>query len=128
MSYNCSLERKLATSTQQAETYALTSMIKDTIWLRQLLHELGLTQKGATPQRTDNNGVYLQSSKQVNHAAAKHFRISQAFIRNNHDDGIVRVDKVHTTKNESDMFTKASMAKDAYFKCRLATMGPQECP
>ena len=128
VSYNCSLERKLATSTQQAETYALTSMIKDTIWLRQLLHELGLTQKGPTPQRTGNNGVYLQSSKQVNHAAAKHFRMSQAFIRNNHDDGIVRVDKVHTTKNESDMFTKASMAKDAYLKCRLATMGPQECP
>ena len=60
VSYNCSLERKVCTSTQQAETYALVSMVKDTIWLRQLLHELGLTQKGPTTQRTDNQGVFAK--------------------------------------------------------------------
>jgi hypothetical protein len=126
VSYNCSLERKICSSTQQAETYALASMVKDTIWLRQLLHELGLTQKGPTTQRTDNQGVYLQSSKQVNHAAAKHFRISQALIRNAGDDDVIHVDKVGTKNNGSDIFTKASMPKDGFFKCRLSVMGPQD--
>jgi hypothetical protein len=127
VSFNCSLERKIATSTQQAETYALASMIKDTIWLRQLLHELGLTQHGATKQWTDNRGVYLQSTKQVNHATAKHFRISQAFIRGTTEDGIVDVDKVDTRDNGADIFTKA-LHKDLFYKHRLSIMGPQQCP
>ena len=127
VSYNCSLERKIATSTQQAETYALASMIKDTIWLRQLLHELGCTQQAPTRQLTDNRGVYLQSTKQVNHATAKHFRISQAFIRGATDDAIVDVDKVDTRDNGADFFTKA-LTKEPFYKHRLSNMGPQECP
>jgi hypothetical protein len=127
VSYNCALERKVATSTQQAETYACASMVKDTIWLRQLAHELGCTQRKPTPQSTDNRGVYLQSTKQVNHAAAKHFRISQVFIRNTSDNGVIRIEKVDTSLNGADIFTKA-LAKESFIRHRLAIMGPQECP
>ena len=127
VSYNCSLERKICSSTQQAETYALASMVKDTIWLRQLTHELGFGQKEATRQWTDNRGAYLQSSKQVNHATAKHFRISQAFIRNTQDDGVIKVDKVDTKENGSDMFTKGSLSLHDFRKCCLKVMGPQDC-
>jgi hypothetical protein len=125
--YNCSRERKIASSTQQAETYALASMVKSTIWLRQLTHELGVTPKGPTVQLTDNRGVYLQSSKQVNHAAAKHFRIAQALIQNLQDD-VIKVDTVDTKDNGADFFTKGSIPKVAFYKHRLAVMGPQEPP
>ena len=128
VSYSCSLERKIATSTQQAETYALVSMVKDTIWLRQLLHELGVGPTKATRQRTDNRGVYLHSSKQVNHATAKHFRIGQAFIRSHHDNGVILVDKVTTKENAADIFTKGSIPAEAFFRCRLEIMGPQDSP
>ena len=127
VSYNCSLDKKIHTATQAAETHALASMCKDTIWLRQLLHELGFKQGEATPQDTDNRGVYLQSTKQVNHAVAKHFRIAQAFIRNLSDRGVVTVGKVGTENNGSDMFTKA-LSKEPFFRHRLKTMGPQDCP
>ena len=103
-------------------------MVKDTIWLRQLMHELGFGPTKATRQRTDNRCVYLQSSKQVNNATAKHFRIGQAFIRNNHDDGVILVDKVGTKDNGSDIFTKGSIPAEAFFKCRLEIMGPQDNP
>jgi hypothetical protein len=128
VSFHCTLERKVATSTQQAETYGLLSLVKDTIWLRQLTHELGFGPRAATRQRTDNQGVHLQSTKQVNHATAKHFRIAQAFIRNNSADGVIAVDKVGTKDNAADLFTKASIPAEQFFKCRLEIMGPQECP
>jgi hypothetical protein len=128
VSFKCQLERKVASSTQQAETYALASMVKNTVWLRQLTHELGFSPMGPTRQYTDNRGVYLQSSKQVNHASAKHFRISQAYIRNHHDDGVIVVDKVPTGDNGSDIFTKGSIPRAAFVKCCLAIMGPQDNP
>ena len=128
VSYNCSLERKIATSTQQAETYALLYMVKDTIWIRQLIYELGFLLSGASPQRTDNQGTYLQSSKQVNHGVAKHFRIAQAYIREQQALGFINVQKIGTKFNASDLFTKGSIAKDLFFRFRLEIMGPQECP
>ena len=124
VSFNCTLERKVSTSTQQAETYALASLCKSTVWLRQLFHELGFPQDGPTPQGTDNRGAFLQSTKQVNHASAKHFRVEQAFIRQLTGNGTIRVDKVSTDLMSADIFTKA-LTKIPFLKHRDTIMGPQ---
>ena len=63
----------------------------------------------------------------MNHAAAKHFRISQAFIRNMSDNGVIRIEKVDSSLNGANIFTKA-LAKESFTRHRLAIMGPQECP
>lgn len=127
VSFHSMLERKISTSTQQAETYALAWGLRDVIWLRTLLIEIGVPVSNATRVDTDNQGTFLQSKKQVNHATAKHFRISQAFIRQCDDDGICDVCKVDTTKNHSDIFTKA-LGKALFFVHRAAIMGPQGPP
>jgi hypothetical protein len=119
ISFHCTLERKVATSTQPAETYAAVGLVKDTVWIRRLLHELGFKFSGPIAQRVDNRGVFLQSTKQVNHATAKHFRIGQAFIRSMVDTGILTFVNVGTKSNESDIFTK---------NCRHKIMGPQNRP
>ena len=89
VSLHSTLERKIATSTQQAETYGAVGLVKDTVWMRRLLHELGFKFSDTITQRVDNRGVFLQSTKQVNHATAKHFRIGQAFIRSMVGTGIL---------------------------------------
>lgn len=127
VSYSSSLERKISTSTQQAETYALVSLVKDVVWLRHLLADLGLVQSGPTRVSTDNQGVFLQSAKQVNHATAKHFRIAQAYIRYTGESGAVVVLKVATERNGSDMLTKCLPAK-LFLRHRLFLMGPQAPP
>ena len=127
VSYSSSLERKISTSTQQAETYALTALVKDVVWLRHLLADLGLVQVGPTQASTDNQGVFLQSVKQVNHATAKHFRIAQAYIRYCGESGAVVVLKVATERNGSDMLTKCLPAK-LFLRHRLFLMGPQAPP
>ena len=128
VSFHCSLERKICTSSQQGETYAFCSMVKDTVWLRLLLHELGMGQKKASLQRTDNQGVHLQSSKQVNHSGAKHFRISQAYIRAQVNGGVILSELVRTTENGADIFTKGSISVEQFHKCMMEIMGPQDNP
>ena len=121
------LDRKVSTSTGQAETYAFQELCKEILWIRLLLHELGYTQRRPTPCFTDNDGVIIQATKAVNHAMAKHYRIAQAFIRMLTNDKEVEVRRVDTADNPTDTFTKP-LPKSAFEKHRLAIMGPQDEP
>jgi hypothetical protein len=127
ISANCTLERKICTSTQHSETYALGAACRDIEYVRLLLANLGEPQEGPTTLRTDNQGAYNQSSKQVNHATAKHFRVTQAYIRGLGDRDVVRVDKVSSADNHADIFTKP-LAYAAFARHRAALMGPQAPP
>ena len=95
--------------------------------IRHLLFDLHWPQTKPTPTRTDNQGVKIQATKAVNHATAKHFRISQAYIRSKGDDGTVEVQKVSTTMNHSDFLTKA-LGTELFVRHRDAVMGPQHPP
>jgi hypothetical protein len=121
---SCGLDRKISTSSGQAETYAMQSMIKDTIWARGLLAELGFPMTAPTPLRTDNDGVLKQSTKSVNHSTAKHYRIAQAYIRQNVSDPIIKVLGEDTTTNEADIFTKA-LPGPAFLRHQATLLGPQ---
>ena len=120
---NSKLERKISTSTGQAKTYAMASLIKDLIWARHLLRELKHAQTEPTTALTDIDGVLKQSTKAINHTTAKHYRIDQAYIRS-HYDSAVTVCGVDTSKNCADMFTKALHAAP-FIRHRAETMGPQ---
>jgi hypothetical protein len=124
---NSWLERKVSTSTGQAETYALASLVRELVWIRQLCYELRLPQSAPTVTGTDNQGVHLQSTKAINHATAKHYRISQAYIRSKSEDGTIKVVKVPSDLNHSDFFTKALCFK-LFDLHRFHTMGPQNPP
>ena len=123
----CNLERKICTSTGQAETYALVSLIKSVIWLRNLLTDLGHPMEGPTALYVDNDGVKQQSTKVINHSTAKHYRISQAYIRQQVEDGVVTILRVSSERNPADMNTKALHAL-SFHRHQGATMGPQVPP
>ena len=121
---HCGLDRKISTATGQAETYAMQGLVKDVVWLRTLLAELGFPMKDATQLGTDNDGVFKQSTKTVNHTAAKHYRIAQAYIRQHWRELIIKVLSVNTNDNAADMFTKALNA-GPFLHHRHGIMGPQ---
>ena len=124
VSSHCGLERKICTSTGQAETYAMQSLVKETTWARGLLAELHHPMQGPTPLRTDNDGVLKQSTKAINHTTAKHYRIAQAYIRQQQADGLIEVHGEDTNENEADISTKALHAP-LFKKHALSLMGPQ---
>ncbi len=54
ISCNSSLDRKISTSTGQAETFALASLVREVVWIRHLLFELRRPQSKPTQTNTDN--------------------------------------------------------------------------
>ena len=124
---NSSLERKVSTSSGQAETYAMTSLVKEVVWLRQFMSELRLPVVGAVALLTDNDGVLKQSRNAINHSRVKHYRVSQAYIRDKVADGSVDIQEVNTVENEADMLTKA-LGVDPFRRHRHKLMGSQSRP
>ena len=122
-----SLERKISTSTGQAETYAMQSLVKEVVWVRHLLNELRFPQMKPTLVDTDNAGVVKQSTKAINHSTAKHYRISQAYIRSKVEDGTLKVGSIASSQNAADMATKALHAPP-FLLHRKEIMGPQSPP
>ena len=121
------LERKIATSTGQAETYGLQSQAKQVVWERHMLKDMRHPMTKPTQVQCDNEGVVKQTTKFINHTAAKHYRIAQAYIRQLCAEKVIDVTKVPTTDNPADIFTKALHAP-AFKKHRETVMGPQEPP
>lgn len=124
---NCTsaLDRKIATSSQQAETYAMASLVKDLVWTRHLLSDLKHPMTGPTPTATDNHGVKQQSSKAVNHSKAKHFRVAQAYIRSKFDDRTIEVVEIDSKDNAADLLTKP-LAAEPFARHVLTILGPQD--
>ena len=119
------LERKICTSTGQAETYAYARLCREVIWERGMLHELGFPQPKPTQILTDNQGVLIQSEKSVNHSVAKHYRIAQAFIRQLVASGVVKGCDVRSGENCSDIGTKPLLT-EPFVRHRYTIMGPQK--
>jgi hypothetical protein len=115
-------------STGQAETYAFFNLLKEVIWERNLLRELGFPQQEPTNCYSDNDGVVIQSTKVVNHASAKHYRIAQAFIRQVCADGIAKATPIHTSLNPSDIGTKPSLSASTFQRhaCVICHGSPTE--
>ena len=127
ISCSSKLERKVATSTGQAETYATVDVAKEVVWERHLLSDLGFPQSKATPVHTDNDGVLTQATKAINHAGAKHYRLGQAYVRQLGTSNVIEVKGISTRDNAADIFTKALPAS-SFIKHRYTIMGPQEAP
>ena len=90
-----------------SETFAHQALGTQVIWNRHLLSELGFAQTKATVADTDNEGVKNQSTKAINHAGAKHYRIAQAMVRQLNVDEVIKTRLVGTEANYADMLTKA---------------------
>jgi hypothetical protein len=76
------------------------------------------------PAATYNDGEQKQSTKAVNHSTAKHYRVGQEYIRDNGNNGTVKVETVDTADNAAVIFTKALDFK-AFARHRDFIMGPQ---
>lgn len=106
------LQTLVSDSTAMAETYAGKEVLRELIWHREFQKELGNEQLKATVIRADNQAMIAQSKNTVNHMTSKHYRIAQAFNREQVENEVGEFEYTESKENESDMFTK-ELGRDA---------------
>jgi hypothetical protein len=99
-------QKTIATSTCEAEFMAQVEVIKELVWLKNLLTELGVKIKLPIPMYCDNRSAKALLKNPVNHEASKHIDIKSKFIAYHVSDGWIDPRDVGTDNNLADIFTK----------------------
>nr|GEX02178.1 hypothetical protein [Tanacetum cinerariifolium] len=90
---------------KEAEYMALTEVVKEAIWLKALLEELGVELNRVTVNY-DNQGAIHLSRNHVFHKRTKHINVRYHFIREVLEANTIEVLKVGTEHNVVDALTK----------------------
>ncbi|KAJ4889282.1 Uncharacterized protein Rs2_29030 [Raphanus sativus] len=84
---------------------ALTLAVKETIWLKNFVTELGYKQDSVRIHCDSQSAIAL-SKNAVHHERTKYMDTQFNFIRDIVSKGIVNLAKIHTSKNPADFLTK----------------------
>ncbi|KAH9762156.1 hypothetical protein KPL70_000706 [Citrus sinensis] len=123
INWKASLQHVVALSTTEAEYTAATEAVKEALWLRGLITELGMKQEAVEVHCDSSSAIYL-SKNPAHHEKTKHIDIKLHFIRNVISKGVISMVKVHTDDNPADMLTK--VVTTAKFKSCLDKAGLSE--
>ena len=102
VSWKATLQPMVTLSTTEAEYMALTEAANEGIWLKGFVNDLGLHQDQAVVYCDSLSAICL-TKDQVHHERTKHIDVRYHFLRN---ESRIKVKKVGTTDNPSNMFTK----------------------
>ncbi|KAL7154949.1 hypothetical protein ABFS83_03G038900 [Erythranthe nasuta] len=105
ISWKSQLQRIVVLSTTEAEYIAATEAMKEAIWLKGLLKEIGFLNGEVVVYSDSQSGIQLCKNP-VFHERTKHIQIKYHFIRNIVDRGKIRLEKIPSEFNPADMGTK----------------------
>jgi hypothetical protein len=97
----------VALSTMESEYIAACDSSREVIWLRRLLHELGIKQTNPTPLLCDNESAISLTRNPESHKRSKHIDVRYHFIREQISKKNVEISYVNTKEQLADVFTKA---------------------
>ena len=115
ISWKANLQAVVALSTTEAEFMAVTEAVKEALWLKGVLAELGFEQQSLSVF-CDSQGAIHLSKHQVFHERSKHIDVRLHFVRDVISEGSVLVQKISTNHNPADMLTK-SVPSDKFEHC-----------
>jgi hypothetical protein len=120
VTYNSKKQPTTALSSMEAEYMALSSAVREALWLRSITTELGYTPSLPTHISVDNRSTIAYAENSGFHALSKHIDVRHHHIRENLTSHEVSVSYCPTAENTADIFTKAlDKSKHEYFVARL---------
>ncbi|XP_073271570.1 secreted RxLR effector protein 161-like [Primulina huaijiensis] len=115
VSWKSSLQHVVALSTTEAEYISLTEAVKEPLWIKGFVGEIGFEQNYATIFCDLQSAIHL-SKNAVFHEKTKHVDVRLHFVRDIITRQLVSVRKIDTKVNPADVLTKiipVSKLKDA---------------
>ena len=116
VSWVSKLQTVVAMSTTEAEYVAAAQAIKEAVWLKMFLEELGHEQEKITLFCDNQSALYLARNPTF-HSKTKHIRVQYHFVREKVEEGTVDMQKIHTDDNVADYLTKA-INRDKFLWCQ----------
>ncbi|GJT13377.1 retrotransposon protein, putative, ty1-copia subclass [Tanacetum coccineum] len=105
VSWKATLQHVVALSTTEAEYMALTEAVKESIWLKRLLIELGVNLRSVIVNYDNQSAINL-SRNAMFHKRTKHINVRYHFIREIVKSKEIEVAKTSAKDNAADAFTK----------------------
>lgn len=106
VSQRASLQSVTALSTTEVEYVLATEGVKESIWMRGFISELGVPQDAIKVYCDSHSSIYL-AKNDIYQFKAMHIDIKYHFIRDIVVECKIKVDKIHTDENPIDMLTKS---------------------
>ncbi|CAI7887778.1 unnamed protein product [Closterium sp. NIES-53] len=106
VSWKSKNQGEIAHSSTESEYMALFHGVKEVVWMRRLLEELGQEQEGPTPVFCDSQGAIAMARNAVLHGLNKHMHIKWHWVRKEVKKGTISLHYINTTKQPADFLTK----------------------
>lgn len=108
VSWTSKLQKTVSTSSAEAEYMAISSTVKEIIWIQQVLQEItGNTVTMETPLLyCDNQAAIAISKNDIHHDRTKHIDISHHFIRQKVKEQKLILEWISTKEQVADILTK----------------------
>ncbi|KAL6195864.1 hypothetical protein ACLB2K_031481 [Fragaria x ananassa] len=105
VSWQSKLQKCVALSTTEAEYIEANEAGKKMLWLQRFIRELGVKQERYVVHCDSQSAIHL-SKNSVYHPRTKHIDLRYHWIRDVVSKKLLRLKKIHTDKNTSNMLTK----------------------
>jgi len=102
----------MSNSVGEAETRAASEATREIVWMRGLLNELGEEQKAPTPLRSDSQAMIDITKDFANNPRTGCFNRDIQWLRQSLEDKTIKMVKVASVENESDLLTKLLSAEN----------------
>ena len=105
VSWILKLQKVFPRSTMEAEYVVAIEAGKEIIWLHIFMEELSKKQEYSRLYSDIHSSIHL-ANKLAFHSKTKHIQLKYHFIRSVLEDELLKLEKIHTSQNLSDMLTK----------------------
>jgi hypothetical protein len=116
ISWQSQKQKSVALSTVEAEYMAECQAVKEAMWLRSLLGELGLGTTVPMTILTDSQGAMALAKNPEHHQRSKHIDIRYHFIREQVAQGAIDLVYIPTTDMAADQLTKP-LSREQHARC-----------
>ncbi|KAE9176563.1 hypothetical protein PF004_g26044 [Phytophthora fragariae] len=123
--WRSTFQKTVALSSTEAEYMALSDCVKECVWMRRLLKDIGAEQVGATVIYEDNQGAMSLAKNVGYQARTKHIDIRCHFIREKVVSNEVELEYVDTKNQLADFMTKGLSSKTLRYLMMRINVGPK---
>lgn len=106
VSWFCKKQPVVALSSTEAEYYALSEAVKEALWVRQLLTEVGFTLNDPVTIHQDNLSTIAIATNPIQHQRVKHMDVKVHFLRDHLDRQDIQLTFCPTKEMVADILTK----------------------